>query len=76
MKAKKEGKKGYLVYKCRNCNEVFNTGLTDYIDEVFFNRSVCRNHSDILVIHVCSEHSKGLADLIGMNYEETNENIK
>ena len=71
MKFKITNKKGYLVYKCRNCNENFDVQSFN-VDEDFGNIVLWKTNG-LNQIHNCDDICTGLADLVAYMYEEGEE---
>ena len=71
MKFEITGKSGYLIYKCRNCNESFDVKVFTVDDE--FGSIVLGKIAGLHQIHDCDEYCTGLADLVAYTYEDEGE---
>ena len=68
MKFEITGRDGFLIYKCRNCNDDFYVKAFTVDDE--FGSIVLGKVNGLYQIHDCNNVQTGLADLVAYTYSD------
>lgn len=67
-------KAGFLVYKCRTCDEIFHDlhapDIWTVLNNILYGKENPNTERGMTITHGCSVKLNGVADLIGIEYSE------